>query len=142
MENIKLPFYAKISLMSIGMLALCTMLYLSRSILIPLIYATILAILLSPVVDLLVRKKMNRTFAISITVVLFISLTIALLFFLSSQIVQFSDSFPKLIHNLQTLLNETVLWISDQFNIRRSKINLWITEKNTEIQKTKYKRLN
>jgi predicted PurR-regulated permease PerM len=134
-ENNKVPFYAKLSLISIGMLALCTMLYLSRFILIPLIYATILAILLSPVVDLFVRKKMNRTLAISITVTVVILTTLSLLLLLSSQLIQFTDSLPNLINNFHKLLDQTVAWTSDQFNIRTSKINLWITEKNAEVIK-------
>lgn len=131
----KIPFYAKLSLISVGLLTISTLLYLSQSILIPLIYATILAILLSPVVDALVRKKMNRTVAIILAVTLVILISIALLTLISSQMIQFTESLPKLIDNFHKLLDQTIAWISGQFNIRTSKINLWITEKNAEMIK-------
>lgn len=135
MTQHKIPFYAKLSLISIGLLTISTILYLSQSILIPLIYATILAILLSPVVDALVRKNMNRTVAITLAVTTVILISIALLILISSQMIQFTESLPKLIDNFHKLLDQTIAWISGQFNIRTSKINLWITEKNAEILK-------
>ena len=44
MKDIKLPFYAKASLIFIGLFAFIGMLYIAQGIIIPLIYSTIIAI--------------------------------------------------------------------------------------------------
>lgn len=127
------PFYAKASLVFIGLFAFIGMLFISQNIILPIIYSTIIAIVLSPLVNFFVRKKMNRVIAIALTIALVIAITIAIIVLLSSQVMQFSDSFPKLVEKFHQLFNQSVLWASDNFNISTGKINSWVTEKNTEL---------
>lgn len=129
----KIPFYAKASLIFIGLFAFVAVLFIAQGIIIPIIYATILAIVLTPLVHFFVQKKMNRILAIAITLTLFIALTILVIVLLSAQMMEFSDSFPKLVEKFHQLLDKSVLWIADNFNISTKKINKWIAEKNTEI---------
>jgi predicted PurR-regulated permease PerM len=74
-------------------------------------------------------------FAIAITLSLLILSSILIIMLLSAQIMQLSDSIPRLTHNFRLLLSQTVAWASDNFNISPRKINLWIAEKNTEFLK-------
>ena len=53
------------------------MLYIARSIIVPLVFATIIAILLHPVVNFFVRIRINRVVAIVITLFLTISVIVA-----------------------------------------------------------------
>src|ERR1043166_8357001 len=110
MKDIKLPFYAKASLVFIGFSAFISMLYIAQHILIPVIYATIIAIVLSPVVNLLTRKGLNRTFAIAITLAFSIATVILLITVLSRQMMQLSDSFPKLQEKFTELMDQTSAW--------------------------------
>jgi predicted PurR-regulated permease PerM len=66
---LKFPFYAKASFFFIGVFAFISMLYIGRAIILPLIFAIIIAIVLHPVVNLLTRFKINRVVAIIITLV-------------------------------------------------------------------------
>jgi predicted PurR-regulated permease PerM len=132
-SHIKFPFYAKASLICIGFFALISMLFLAQRIIVPIIYSTIIAIVLSPIVNFFVRKKINRILSITITVLLVISLTFLIIALLSSQMIQFSDSFPKLIDKFHQLIEQSIAWTSSNFNISTVKINLWITEKNAEL---------
>ncbi len=127
------PFYAKASFVLIGLFIFISMLFIAQSIIVPLIYSTIIAIVLSPIVDFFVRKKINRIVAISITLTLLIFITVLIITLLSSEMMMFSDSFPKLIEKFHHLLDNSVAWASNHFNISTGKIDLWITEKNTEI---------
>ena len=68
-EKITLPFYAKFALISIGAFAFVSAMYLGQQIILPLLYATIIAILLNPIVGFLIRIKINRVVAIAITVI-------------------------------------------------------------------------
>lgn len=133
--SLKFPFYAKASLVFIGLFAFIGMLFIAQRIIVPVIYATIIAIVLSPIVDFFVRKKMNRLIAITITIILVIASTLSVITLLSVQLMQFADSFPILIQKFHLLLDQTVVWSSHHFNISVRKINLWITEKNLELIK-------
>jgi len=129
----KIPFYMRASLISIGILAFIYALSISQSILIPLIYSTIIAIVLSPVVNFLVRKKMNRIIAIAFSILMMIVISVSIVLLLASQASMFSESFPKLLSKFDLLLHQTEGWISGSFNISSFKINTWIDQTNTDI---------
>jgi predicted PurR-regulated permease PerM len=132
-SNLKFPFYAKASLVFIGLFAFVGMLYIAQTIILPIIYSIIIAIVLSPVVNFFVRKKMSRILAIALTLLLLIIITISLVTLLSYQIMQFSDSFPTLVEKFHQMFDQSIAWISESFNISTRKINLWVTNKNTEL---------
>ena len=73
-ENIKVPFYAKASLIFLGLFAFVSVLFIAQGIIVPVVYATILAIVLSPVVDWFVKIRIRRIIAITITLLLVIFL--------------------------------------------------------------------
>lgn len=131
--NLKFPFYAKVSLVFIGLFAFISMLFIAQGIIVPVVYSTIIAIVLSPVVNFFVRKKMNRLLAIALTLLLVILTTLLIITLLTVQIAQFSDSLPKLIEKFHQLMAESIAWTSTNFNISTSNINLWITEKNAQL---------
>ena len=111
MDTIKIPFYAKIAFIFIAMYAFVYTLYIGQHIIVPIIYATIIAILLNPFVNFLINKKVNKVVAI-ITAVIFIFIIIAcLVYFVSTQVSMFTDTYPqflKLINqlNLKLLLQQ------------------------------------
>ena len=65
---IKLPFYAKISLILIGLFVFIEMLCIGKNIIVPLLFAIVLSILFSTLVDFLEKKNINRVLAIIITI--------------------------------------------------------------------------
>lgn len=132
-EDLKFPFYAKASLVFIGLFAFISMLYIAQSIILPVIYSIIIAIVLSPAVNFLERKKMNRTLAIAMVLIITIISSLGILALLSVQIMEFGDSFPKLLEKFNELKNDFAQWTSENFNISLRKTNLWITEKREEI---------
>ena len=93
-KEFTLPFYLKTTILLIGFFVLFAIFYIAKGIIVPLIFATILAILLHPVVNFFVRKKVNRLVAIVITLILAISVIIAFGGFLFSQASRFSESWP------------------------------------------------
>jgi len=133
MDNTKTPFYAKASLIFIGLLAFVSMLYIAQRIIVPIIYSTIIAIALNPLVDFFSRKKMNRVLAISISLILVFLVTVLLAGLLYSQLSIFTDSFPKLIDKLYSTLNRSIVWVSDNFNVSTKWCNDFIADTKTEI---------
>ncbi len=133
MKNIKFPFYAQASLICIGIFAFATMLFIGRSIIVPLIYSTIIAMVLSPAVKFLVRKGLNRGLAISLILLLLILISILFITVLSSQMIQLSESFPQFIEKFDQLMKQSTAWASENFNISPRKINSWIAVRKAEM---------
>jgi predicted PurR-regulated permease PerM len=126
--SFKLPFYVKAALTSISAFAFIYTLYIGQQIIIPIVYATILAILLNPLVNILSRKKISKILAIIIVVALAVFMALAILYMLSSQISMFAETYPQLKAKFNSTSVEFVHWLSEKFNIRVSKINAWSKE--------------
>jgi predicted PurR-regulated permease PerM len=126
-SSFKTPFYAKAALIFISIFAFIFTLYIGQRIIVPIVYATIIAILLNPVVNFLTRKKINKIISISIAVVLAIIAVSVLLYIISSQINMLSDTYPALKLKFNLTSAQIVQWVSEKFNIKVSKINEWIT---------------
>jgi predicted PurR-regulated permease PerM len=124
----KIPFYAKAALIFISAFALVYTLYIGKEIIVPIVYAAILSILLNPLVNYLVRKRMNRLIAISVSVTLTIIIVLSSLYLLYSQLDIFSESYPQLKQKFNTTSTELVQWVSKTLNVRISKINAWTKE--------------
>jgi predicted PurR-regulated permease PerM len=127
-STVQFPFYAKFALVSIGAFAFGYTLYIGQHIILPLIYATILAILLNPLVNFLVLKKMNKILSIFIAVVLTILIVLCFIYFISTQLTILSDTFPLLKEKFYEASKHTIRWTSENFNINMSNINKWIQE--------------
>jgi len=70
MNNSILPFYTKAGIFFVGVVALLAILYVAQGIIVPIIFAFIIAILLHPIVKFFVRIKINRLIAIILTLLL------------------------------------------------------------------------
>jgi predicted PurR-regulated permease PerM len=127
-SNLSFPFYAKFAFVSIGLFAFIFTMYIGQQIILPILYATIIAILLNPFVNFMTRKKIGRVIAIAIAVSSAILIIIILLYFLSAQVTMFSETYPVLKQKFNEASVNAIGWISEYFNIRVTKINLWIRE--------------
>lgn len=132
-KALKVPFYVKASLIIIGLYAFVSMLYVAEHIIVPFVFAVIVAIVLHPVVNFFVRLKINRILAIVISLILSITAISALGALIFSQISRFSESWPKLVDKFTDILNQTSHWASGYFNISPYKITAWIAQTKGEL---------
>ena len=135
-EELKLPFYTKAIIIFIGLFALLTMLYIARSIIVPLIFAIIIAIVLHPVVNFFVRMRINRVVAIVITLFLTFLVIAAFGALLFSQASRLRESLPILVDKFTEILKQTITWASGYFDINSQKIHEWITNTKSELINT------
>jgi predicted PurR-regulated permease PerM len=127
MESLfKIPFYARVALIFISIFAFVFLLHIGRDIIVPLVFATIIAIVLNPLVELLRKWRVNRVIAISIAVVLASLITLTVIYIIFYHLAAFSESLPQLKAKVNASSKELVSWVSHTFNIRTSKINLYI----------------
>jgi len=132
-SSLKSPSYEKFAYISLGFVAGIIILYMAGSILIPLICATLLAIVLDPLVTILTRHKLKRTGAIILTLLFTILVITFISIFVISQASSFTDSFPKLIDKLQELINSFISKTSDYLNISPKDVGKWITKTKDDL---------
>lgn len=130
---IKFPFYAKVVTILVGVYVLITMLYIAQEVILPVLYATILAILISPVVQFLERRKLNRAVAILSVLIIALLIVAASIAWAISQAGLLSDALPILTDKFQDMVSQFVKWASKYFNIRAREINEWIAQEKSNV---------
>lgn len=130
--DIKSPLYFKLSIITIGLVAFLFMLYVGKDIIVPLIFSTIIAILLNPVVMLLERKRINRTIAILIAVLSAFILIAILAYFIILQVASFSEALPEFKEKFVIMFNELITWVSANLHVSVPQINGWIDQTKSE----------
>jgi predicted PurR-regulated permease PerM len=135
MNSDRLPFYAKATILIVGLVALTAILYIGRSIIVPVVFAVIIAILLLPVVDFIIRRKINRVVAIIITLFLSFSVIVAFGILVIGQISRFSESFPELVLSFTAAINDGINLLSEYFDINPQKVFEWVTKTTDKIVK-------
>jgi predicted PurR-regulated permease PerM len=128
-----LPFYVKAGIFFVGLSALLTILYIAQGIIVPIIFALIIAILLNPIVKFFERLKINKVIAIILTLLLTLLVIFAFCALIYSQAVSFADSWPILVDKFTVLINQSISTVSEYFNIRPRLIHAWITKSQHEL---------
>ena len=132
-KDIKLPFYAKVSIFIIGLFTLFAILYIAQGIIIPLVFALIISIVLHPVVNFFVRIRINRIVAIIITLLLTFIVIAAFVALLFSQAVKFSESWPVIVDKFTVILNQSTTSIADYLGVNPQNISDWISKTKSEL---------
>src|SRR5437870_5035845 len=111
----KYPFYVKSTVILFGIMLFVYALSTLREILVPVAFALLFSILLNPILNWLVRRKVPRVWSISITVVVGILIVSAIFYFLGSQIAGFSDELPVMKKKFAALTEQVKQMASDHF---------------------------
>jgi predicted PurR-regulated permease PerM len=135
-NNARLPIYARGTILIVGLVALTAVLYIGRSIIVPIVFAGIIAVLLLPVVNFFVRRKINRVLAIIITLFLSFSVIAAFGILVIGQISRFSDSFPELVDNFTTAINNGIYLLSGYLDINPQNVFDWVTRTTANVINT------
>ncbi len=124
----KYPFFFRSTVTLFGIMLFVFMLFELRSILVPLAFALMIAILLNPFVNILLKKKINRIVAISISLLLAILFVAGILYFISSQIVKFSENMPLLEKKFSLLFHNLQLWLQNNYSLSIAKQSQMLSE--------------
>jgi len=139
MANTKLtaPFYTRLAMVLISLIALFYIAILGKSILAPLIFGLLFAVLLLPVAHALETKlHLPRSLA-SIISVLLLVFSIALIFYLvGAQISTLTEDWPLFKQQVLSSLNDLQHWISAKFHIRIKQQNAYIDNATSKLLAT------
>lgn len=133
MNTMKLPFYAKLPLLLIGLFLLVAILYIGGDIIVPILFSTIIAIVLSPAVDFLERHKINRVVSIFLVVITLLLIALLLLILIASRLSDFLETFPVMMDKFAIMIDNSVNWLSQHFQIRTRNIKVFIEDAKSEI---------
>ena len=132
-KELEIPFYAKASIFLVGLFVFLTILYITQDIIIPIVFAIIIAIVLHPVVNFFIKKRIPKVIAILITITLTFIFIAGIGTLIFTQASKFLESWPILVEKFIILLNQTIVKSSGYFNIEPQYIHNWLNNAKTEL---------
>jgi len=129
----KISFTYRTGIFVIGLVALLALLYVARGIIVPFIFAVIIAIVLHPIVLFFVRKKINRLISIIITLFFSFVIVTSLALLLASQIARFGESWPLLIEKVTLASDDFIVWLAGYLDINQQSIRDWLADIKPEL---------
>ncbi|MDH7461783.1 AI-2E family transporter [Chitinophagaceae bacterium 26-R-25] len=117
MDQIKLPLYVKLSLVSLLLALWLYGLFVGQYLLLPLGFAVLIAILLRPLEARLIKWKIPRVPAILLSILIAVIVLGGVMFFISSQVQNFIQDLPTIKKNINTLVSKVQQWIRQQLHV-------------------------
>jgi putative permease len=113
------PFYTKLAMVLISLIALCYIAILGKTVLVPLVFALLFSVMLLPVANFLERRfRFPRSLASLVSVLLLIGSLAGLLYLVGSQISNLADDWPQFKQQVMSSVTNLQQWISAKFHIR------------------------
>lgn len=124
----KYPFYIKSTVILLGLTLLVFALSSLRDIFIPLAFALLVSMLLNPLVTWMQRFKIPHVIAITIAIILAVMVIAGIMYFLSSQIMNFSNELPVFKQKFSGMFAQLQNWAQREMGIAIAKQNEWVAE--------------
>jgi len=126
--EMRYPFYIRGTVILFGLCLLTFALYTLRPFCIPFALATVIAMLLNPVVNWLAARKVNRVLAITIVVVSSLLVIACIGWFIISQSAHIAQDFPQMKVKFEKLFYNAQQWLNRDGNINIKKQNELIAQ--------------
>jgi predicted PurR-regulated permease PerM len=111
------PFYQKLSLTLLAIGIIMVAIYLGQDIIVPLALAGLLAVLLRPLEQWLMRMGIPKLIAITLALTLAVLVVSAVTVLISMQLAEFSDEWPKLKRNIDHFYRDARRWIRREYSV-------------------------
>jgi AI-2 transport protein TqsA len=127
-REVHFPLYVKAPLILLGLALVVFTLHIASDIIFPLFFAAIFAIMLHPVEQWLLRRRVPPLLAITLTVVLGVAALLGLFYFIYLEATQLSDQLPLFKKKFTQTTAQVHQWLQDQFGISDQKLQGWVSE--------------
>ena len=111
------PHYHQLSHSLLALAILTVAIYVGQDILVPLAMAGLLAVLLRPVENWLIRLGMHKVIAITLALSVAVVVLAGVTLLMSMQLADFTDDLPKIRRNLNELYYDVRRWIRREYNV-------------------------
>ena len=130
------PFYFKLAMVLIALIALGYLSILAKEILCPLVFGLLFSILLLPVASFFERKiRLHRSAASALSVLMLLLSIAAVLMLVGSQVSKLSQDLPMLKQQVITSLHTFQEWVSAKFHIDLEKQMDYVDSATAKIEK-------
>lgn len=133
-ETRALPFYVKFCLNLLIIILIGGIIYIGKDILMPFFFAIVLAILLLPVNNRLVKWGFPKVPAMLLSILMAIILIGAIVYFLSSQVASFVNDLPTIKQHLNDHVHTVQQWIRKTFNFSYKEQDQAVKEATTNLK--------
>jgi putative permease len=121
-KKLTAPFYERLSLVLIGLIALGFLVVQAKNVLDPLIFGFLFAILLLPVCGFLERMiRLPRSIASLMSILLLVAFVGGILYLVGTQISKLTSDWPMLKKQVSQSINDVSGWIEGTFHINLEK---------------------
>jgi predicted PurR-regulated permease PerM len=117
---LKFPFYARLALTLFAITLILVFMWFGRTVLVPLFFSFLVALLLHPVVRFFEKRRFPRALASLIPLLIFMALILSLFYFFSHQVVRLSRDLPSLQAKVLEKWQDIQDWISEKYHITNS----------------------
>jgi putative permease len=131
------PFYSKLAAVLVSLIALFYIAIEGKSILAPLFFALLFAVMLLPLAGLLERRlRFPRSLAALFSVILLVLFVGALFYLVGSQISSLADDWPQFKEQVQDSLKDLQHWIYVKFRVSSRQQMTYVNNATTRILNT------
>jgi len=122
LKKITAPFYERLSLVLVGLIALVYLVILGKELLDPLIFGFLFAILLLPLASAFERKlRFPRALSSFLSIVLLIAFIYGIFYLVGSQISKLASDWPMLKSQVSQSIDDLSAWIQNAFSINATR---------------------
>jgi predicted PurR-regulated permease PerM len=115
------PFYFRSTVILLGLVLISYAMFTLSDIIAPIAFSFIIAILLNPLVNKLQQKGVKKVLAISIALALAIACVAGILYFISSQLMNFGENLPQLKAKFNEHFKDIQDWLANSFKLSLKK---------------------
>ncbi|HMI63496.1 MAG TPA: AI-2E family transporter [Puia sp.] len=131
------PFYTKLAMVLISLIALFYIAIWGKTFLAPLIFALLFSVLLLPVANFIEKTfHFPRSMASLVSVLLLISSLVGLFYLVGAQISNLADDWPQFKQQVLTSVNNLQQWISTRFHVRIKQQNNYVNNAVSKLMET------
>ncbi|HEY5327170.1 MAG TPA: AI-2E family transporter [Mucilaginibacter sp.] len=128
------PFYERLALVLVGLIAMGYLIILAKEVLDPLVFGFLFAILLLPVADFLEKKlRLPRTLSSLVSILFLVTFVGGILYMVGSQISSLASDWPLLKSQVNQSLRDLSEWGQQIFHINASKEMSYLHDTQTKI---------
>jgi AI-2 transport protein TqsA len=132
----KFPYYARVALTLFAVALILLFMWMGKSLLVPLFFSFLAAILLHPVVLFFEKRRLPRPLAAGIALLIFMVLFLGLFYFFTRQLIHLSRDLPSLQEKVLEKWQDVQDWISDKYHITNTQQLSYLHKSGTGILNT------
>lgn len=127
-RELQFPLYVKAPLVLLGLALVVFTLHVASEIIFPLFFAAIFAIMLHPIEQWLLRRRVPPLLAIGLTVVLGVAALLGLFYFIYLEAAQLSSQMPLFKTKLAATTAQVHRFLQDRLGIGDDRLQGWVSE--------------